>query len=1017
MSGRAGGLAPIGVKKSGSGSGRTPASRDDDFGDMLEDILDKPSRKTSQNDTLDNSFDSYNSNSLASESLPSPSPAKYQPSKGRSSPTALLSAGKGATSGKAAGRGSAFFNDSVDLDSSAGNLEESQNSSPGYQPTARAPGGAGGGSSSSSSTKPASAKAYGQTDDFDYEIDVPSGKTGYSKSNDAENDDDGDGDLQLGGGFVPSIGASKPRQRRQLLSSTTGSSNSGGANTAASLDELDSMLGFRPTAAPAPAVPAGAGAASGHSHGAGGFDGAVRSLREYESSDDEAPAREEGRAPASHKGDKVRKNLSVRIDTHSDSSAGTANLDSQYSNDAPYEPTASSTPSRLLLLGGKSVAASSSPAWLGESRASGRSPNNKGSDRGGSTAAMAKANVDANSEADRTIRYLQRDAEAAQLEREAVERQLRLEIEGLKNKAARSAVGNLSEKEIADLGAAGNRQIKESSDLRKQIAQQDVELSKLRDELTLTQLKHNEEKKYAAQKHATEISDAGERKDYEISLVEKRHGEAIKALKAIHLEELASLKERNKDNAVLDQLTQQLKSASGSIRLLEEQLMSKYKGLDAAKEGQMEARERLLADMEEKARSRADGAEAETYRLKGLLMHMEHVASSIRSQGGEEKERLRQEHQRLYTLQSSLENERNAFQARMTEELSILKKKAESIEAETNKLSNERRQQTDNIAQQHRALDSDRSEFASYVMTHTKQAEATTERFKDEEMRLNRAREELMRDRAILEQRKVAATSDLQEAESLRNTVIAGRDEVAKEKVRLQQAIAELNSAAAQLSQQGETLDKQAKIIESKERSMQEAQGHLRIAQSALKKREAEVIVGMKELEARMLELGGQDRELTQRRMELVARQRELASASSKASLENNQITIVLSNENSPTGSNKPSSKPPRQAWSDETESKGSSPPYNKDRSGNSDWMNAFRERLASGQTNSRVTEKDRRVNDELLQSRKTLQAAKSTLTRTSSTRLQAERLLSDESKFLATLQGQRARAKNMTAE
>jgi chromosome segregation ATPase len=422
--------------------------------------------------------------------------------------------------------------------------------------------------------------------------------------------------------------------------------------------------------------------------------------------------------------------------------------------------------------------------------------------------------------------------------------------------------------------------------------------------------------------------------------------------------------------------------------------------------------------MEEKARSRADGAEAETYRLKGLLMHMEHVASSIRSQGGEEKERLRQEHQRLYTLQSSLENERNAFQARMTDELSILKKKGESIEAETTKLSNERRQQNDAIASQHRALDTDRSEFAAYVMTHTKQAEATTERFKEEEMRLTRAREELMRDRAILEQRKAAATGDLQEAEALRSQVIAGRDEVAKEKVRLQQAIAELNSAAAQLSTQGETLDKQAKVMESKERSLHESQGHLRIAQSALKKRESELVTGIKELEARMLELGGQDRELTQRRMELVARQREVSSAGSKAALENNQITIVVS-ENSPSNSGN-SKFSPRQAWPEEdaaSNSKSSSPEKERD-SGNSDWLISFKDRLASGRSSSRVTEKDRRVNDELLQSRKMLQAAKSTLTRTSSTRVQAERMLSDEAKFLANLQGQRAKAKNSkTAE
>ena len=58
--------------------------------------------------------------------------------------------------------------------------------------------------------------------------------------------------------------------------------------------------------------------------------------------------------------------------------------------------------------------------------------------------------------------------------------------------------------------------------------------------------------------------------------------------------------------------------------------------------GQLEARERLLTDMEEKAREKVDSAERESFRLKGLLMHMEHVAAGLRSQGSEEKERLRQ---------------------------------------------------------------------------------------------------------------------------------------------------------------------------------------------------------------------------------------------------------------------------------------------------------------------------------------------------------------------------------------
>jgi hypothetical protein len=41
--------------------------------------------------------------------------------------------------------------------------------------------------------------------------------------------------------------------------------------------------------------------------------------------------------------------------------------------------------------------------------------------------------------------------------------------------------------------------------------------------------------------------------------------------------------------------------------------------LEHEKEGQMQAREHLLVDMEEKARERIEQAESEAYRLKGFF--------------------------------------------------------------------------------------------------------------------------------------------------------------------------------------------------------------------------------------------------------------------------------------------------------------------------------------------------------------------------------------------------------------
>jgi hypothetical protein len=63
--------------------------------------------------------------------------------------------------------------------------------------------------------------------------------------------------------------------------------------------------------------------------------------------------------------------------------------------------------------------------------------------------------------------------------------------------------------------------------------------------------------------------------------------------------------------------------------LIEEQMSYQYKGIDAVREGQYDARERLLVDMEAKAREKAEAAETETFKLRGLLSHMEQVALAV----------------------------------------------------------------------------------------------------------------------------------------------------------------------------------------------------------------------------------------------------------------------------------------------------------------------------------------------------------------------------------------------------
>ena len=53
----------------------------------------------------------------------------------------------------------------------------------------------------------------------------------------------------------------------------------------------------------------------------------------------------------------------------------------------------------------------------------------------------------------------------------------------------------------------------------------------------------------------------------------------VQGLKKIHLDELNSIQERYKYSNNLEQMSNSIKNTSGSIRLIEEQLNARYKGM------------------------------------------------------------------------------------------------------------------------------------------------------------------------------------------------------------------------------------------------------------------------------------------------------------------------------------------------------------------------------------------------------------------------------------------------------
>lgn len=424
---------------------------------------------------------------------------------------------------------------------------------------------------------------------------------------------------------------------------------------------------------------------------------------------------------------------------------------------------------------------------------------------------------------------------------------------------------------MAELAAAN----KDTASLKQKILSLDLDISRLKDENLMLTLQHQEELKAHTSRALVDLEACERRKDIEAQSQDRRHEEAIEALKRIHADEIAGVKQRFKDGFALEQLAGQINHTTGAIRLIEEQLSTRQKGLESVKAGQLDARERLLTEMEEKARARAELAESEGYRLKGLLVHMEHMVGSLRSQGGEEKERLRLEHSRLEAQQISMDQERAALHERESELSQMAKAKALEIQEQKRALLTERQAKEAEIETQRRALELDKANFAQQVASSTSAAEASMQKLRAEEARLAKQKEEIQKERDQLSQRRSAAQTDLKGAEDVMKAVAAARDELQQERAMLQAAARELQDASEKVAERSQELDTAAKELSDRETEVRVAWDRLQQVRADLERREDQMAQRHHALEVRFRDAGQRESSLVSRSVELAQRTRE----------------------------------------------------------------------------------------------------------------------------------------------
>lgn len=481
-------------------------------------------------------------------------------------------------------------------------------------------------------------------------------------------------------------------------------------------------------------------------------------------------------------------------------------------------------------------------------------------------------------DADSSSQELQKLHEKAQQQRQVSDRRMEEELQQMRAKLDQLSSSSSSSVPLASHQLEGSREkqvLLEQNmtlqtahiDSKRVIAALEMEISRLKDELNVQAAKHLDTMKHQQETYEQDLHTLKTHHRLEVEAMERRHGDSLAALKKVHAEEISSWKERYKGAEVFETITQQIRNTTGSMKFLEEQLQQRHRNVEMMREGQFEAREKMLIEMEEKARERAEAAEAEGYKLKGILQHMQQMVDTLRSQGMEDKQRLVQEHQRIKALQDSLEQDKKNFYQRCSEETQMLKIRSQDVEREVLQWNQEKVVQLESINTARRKVENERTELQAYLQAQKLNLENLESTVREEEKRLQRQREEFHQEKYAFEQRKLQASRDLEEADDMKRLLNNAAKKLHHELDAVAVQSQKLQMDQEELMQAQQELIRQREALELREQTLREGLLDMRQAATGLTTQELQVHSAMRQLEQRRKDLDSLDRDIATRRV------------------------------------------------------------------------------------------------------------------------------------------------------
>lgn len=157
------------------------------------------------------------------------------------------------------------------------------------------------------------------------------------------------------------------------------------------------------------------------------------------------------------------------------------------------------------------------------------------------TVSAIAADRERDREKDLVIMSLQQKLEVSSTEHEAVERNLRLEVDSLRTRLAisseqllESVSGNGGTGSSSVIGMdAQSRLLRELADSKRIIVHLEQEVSRHKDEAALQALRHHEEMKYSKERAAAQLEESERLHQSEVQTIETRHDLALQALKKV----------------------------------------------------------------------------------------------------------------------------------------------------------------------------------------------------------------------------------------------------------------------------------------------------------------------------------------------------------------------------------------------------------------------------------------------------------------------------------------------------